>query len=258
MKRFDMHELREAQEYALDGGQALHCHAMNAGHLYDQDKRRLAHFAQRLGVRVVTIRREDSLKQHLDLCGKPFRRACEMIERRQTGLGYAEADQIAEAWSEHLLPLCERVEISGDLRRLQEHISSIDFLVLPEDDPARIDALLEAMRADGVIEFEKLGPHSKKFYIPQPGIWAQVYVVTHPATWGVRSITLTGPDDFAHWMVSRRVTGGALPDHLYVSYGVLMDGRTGYVLETPEETDYFDLCGLPWIRPQNRVARWTR
>ena len=269
MKLFEMRELRAAQEYAMDGGQALHCHTMNAGHplfrkypvvghLFDQDKRRLVHLAQRLGVKVIKVEHEGSLKQHIDLCGKPFDRAIEIIERMKVSVTYVEADEIAESFVEQLLPLCERVEISGELRRLQEEIHSIDILVQPEEDHTRINALLEAMRADGMIEFEKLGPLSKKFYLPKSGIWVQIYAVSHPATWGVRSVTLTGPDDFTHWMVSRRVTGGALPDHLYVSHGAVVDGRTGYKLKTPEETDYFDLAGLPWIRPQNRVARWSR
>jgi hypothetical protein len=89
MKLFEMREIREAQEYALQGNQALHVHTINQGHrmfkrypvighLFDQDKERLVQTAKQLGVRVIKIGREGERGQHIDLCGKPFEKACEL------------------------------------------------------------------------------------------------------------------------------------------------------------------------------------
>src|SRR3990172_9962110 len=100
MKRFEMKQIFEAKAYSKQGGQALHIHNMNIGHpmfkrypviahLFDADKTRLIATAKRLGVRVIKIGREGEDGQHIDLCGKPFERACkEAVEHgvQPTGL----------------------------------------------------------------------------------------------------------------------------------------------------------------------------
>jgi len=69
MKRFEMKEIREAKEFARQGGQALHVHNFNSGHplfrrypvighLFDADKARLIATVRRLGVRVIKVERE--------------------------------------------------------------------------------------------------------------------------------------------------------------------------------------------------------
>ena len=92
MRQFDERDVWEARDYALAGGQALHCHYqlgvrppacfrrdVNAGkaigHLFDQDRDRLKATARRFGVRVIVIERADKPLQHIDLCGKPMERA---------------------------------------------------------------------------------------------------------------------------------------------------------------------------------------
>lgn len=83
MKVFEMKQIREAIAYAVEGGQALHLHTLNAGHplfrrypviahLFDRDAKRLIKTVQELGVRVIKIEYEGTPKQHIDLCGKPF------------------------------------------------------------------------------------------------------------------------------------------------------------------------------------------
>lgn len=88
MKRLD--NVREAQEHALQGGQALHIYRaldMPApavfkrnkvwAHLFDQDRERLIKTARKLGVRVIVVHHEGRRGQHIDLCGKPLERAKE-------------------------------------------------------------------------------------------------------------------------------------------------------------------------------------
>jgi len=41
-----------------------------------------------------------------------------------------------------------------------------------------------------------------------------------------------------------------------VKEGAVWDGETEKTLATPEEVDYFNLCGMEWIEPKDRVARW--
>lgn len=80
--------VREAQEYAAKGGQALHVyralpmkapavfkrHKMWA-HLFDLDAERLVKAAKGLGVHVIKVHHEGRRGQHIDLCGAPLRKA---------------------------------------------------------------------------------------------------------------------------------------------------------------------------------------
>jgi len=94
MKHFTVWEVEEAQDHALEGGQALHTHqiivdrdkapacfvqAVDRGediaHLFDQDVIRLVKTVRRLGVRVVVVERRGQRGQHVDLCGQPLKRA---------------------------------------------------------------------------------------------------------------------------------------------------------------------------------------
>jgi len=98
MKRFGERDVWEARDYALSGGQALHCHYqlgtrppacfrrdVNAGkaigHLFDQDQTRLEATARRFGVRVVVVEKIGKPFQHIDLCGKPMERALSKCQR---------------------------------------------------------------------------------------------------------------------------------------------------------------------------------
>lgn len=103
MKKFEHTHLSEAIDHALSGGQALHLHQIiadrgkapscfvrevdagrNIAHLFDQDEERLVQTARSLGVRVILVERRGCHSQHIDLCGRPLRRAvamCEMDER---------------------------------------------------------------------------------------------------------------------------------------------------------------------------------
>ena len=103
MRRFKYLEIEAAIAYSLSGGQALHLHRVivdrakapacfvrevDAGrqiaHLFDQDENRLRETARSLGVSVILVERRGGRGQHIDLCGRPLRRAiamCEMDER---------------------------------------------------------------------------------------------------------------------------------------------------------------------------------
>jgi len=109
MGLFDEREIREAVQYAENGGQALHCHQIltpgapgcfvrdvnagkDIGHLFDLDLERLEKTARRLGVRVIVIDRADTSRQHLDLCGRPMERAIEKCRTSNRKRPYEKPD----------------------------------------------------------------------------------------------------------------------------------------------------------------------
>jgi hypothetical protein len=99
MKYFSHREIYEARAYAAKGGQALHVwkpgeagktwpgapgvfkRNMTWAHLFDQDVERLQATARRLGVRVIAVQDRRTRDQHIDLCGKPLKRAIKETEQ---------------------------------------------------------------------------------------------------------------------------------------------------------------------------------
>jgi hypothetical protein len=96
MRQFAQRQLHEALAHAQSGGQALHMMSgsfaylradtpncfkgrREIAHLFDQDRERLVTTARRLGVRVIKVEREGTLRQHIDLCGKPLERAQALV-----------------------------------------------------------------------------------------------------------------------------------------------------------------------------------
>lgn len=90
MKLFEERELRQADRWSQAGGQALHLfghpglypgapgcfkRTTRAAHLFDQDADRLSETARRLGVRRIVISHRGTFRQHVDLCGRPLKKA---------------------------------------------------------------------------------------------------------------------------------------------------------------------------------------
>lgn len=100
MKRFEHREIREAIAYAEGGGQALHVWDPGPGgwpgapavfqrnrpwaHLFDYDRERLIRTATSLGVRVIKVDSDGKRGQHIDLCGKPLKKAIGMCVKKDT------------------------------------------------------------------------------------------------------------------------------------------------------------------------------
>ena len=97
MTVFQQRRLHEAFAFAAAGGQALHLidgrfaylrrdtpqvfkNRAQLAHLFDQNKERLVATAKKLGVQVIRVEYPDHLRQHIDLCAGPLRRALQLCE----------------------------------------------------------------------------------------------------------------------------------------------------------------------------------
>lgn len=94
-KLFGETDIFEAYKFAETGGVALHVfggaaaypgapacfkRCSEAGHLFDRDIKRVKELAAIFGVCNVKVSHKGSSKQHVDLCGKPLKKAVEMCE----------------------------------------------------------------------------------------------------------------------------------------------------------------------------------
>jgi len=197
-------------------------------------------------------------------------------------MNHADALKIAQGLVELFQPACVRIEIKGSVCRMKAEPKDIEILAVPDLMPppigkiefgkplpkiykTRLDALIAEMIDSDVWFLKASGDKYKKIWLNKERIQVDLFLVTPPAEWGVQSVIRTGPSDFSHWMVTRKSRGGALPDGYIVEGGAVGnrvradkgDGRQG-VIPMPEEIDFFKLCGMDWIEPSQRVARWKR
>lgn len=166
----------------------------------------------------------------------------------------------------------ERIEIAGSVRRGKPEVKDIELVAIPNLMPPRPEfgqklvartrqaAVLYNLQRTGLIELIKDGEKYKQFWILQEHahlIKVDLFLVTPPAQWGVIQVIRTGPAEFSQWMVTPISKGGALPDGFHVDGGcVLADGMVACAQHMPEEQDFFTFCGLEWIEPGKREARW--
>ena len=193
---------------------------------------------------------------------------------------YADALRIAEGLVEKFRPACERIEIKGSVSRMKSEPRDIEILAIPlltvvpraklefgKPVPrvykTRLDMLVDEMIEADICYLKAGGEKYKKLWMIRESIQVDLFLVTPPAEWGVLSVIRTGPSDFSHWMVTRKSKGGALPNDFIVQDGAVGhrvrgdkgDGRQD-VIPMPEEIDFFKFCGLGWMDPWEREARW--
>lgn len=202
--------------------------------------------------------------------------------------------KVAEALVDHLRPACTRIEIKGSIARLKDEPGDIEILAVPDPAPvprARLqfgmpiprsyntllDKMVDEMRKDKSIEVFADGDRQKKFWLNYAGIKVDLFICIPPSDWGVQAVIRTGPSDFSHWCVSNRKIGGALPDAYFVKHQVVwikseiskydipenQDKAIDLLTPTnhlsmPEEIDFLKLLELGWIKPKDRVAKWTK
>lgn len=208
---------------------------------------------------------------------------------------HADALTVAQGLVEYLRPACTRIEIAGSIRRGKPEVKDIEIVAVPDfsapararpvfGQPApklyktRLDQLVDQFCAEGWAKIEKNGEKYKKLVLdPQKfgveiggvslfgGINLDLFLVMPPAEWGVQMVIRTGPADFSHWLVTRVRNGGVMPNTHRVQDGAVWLGATeekepdpSTKLAMPEEIDFLRFCGLDWIEPGEREARWKR
>lgn len=200
--------------------------------------------------------------------------------------------KVAESLVEHLRSACTRIEIAGSVRRGKAEVKDIEIVCVPDLSVAprraplefgkpippsyktELDRLIAGMED---VSLELKGPRMKKLFLRYAGIKCDLFINLPPAEWGVQLVIRTGPADFSHWLVTQRKFGGALPNGYFVKHQVVWDASQVRKSEMPEDPDkalkllaegnhvpmaeeaeFLGFCGLGWIEPRERAARWKR
>ncbi len=197
------------------------------------------------------------------------------------------AQSIAASLVETLRPACVRIEIAGSLRRAKAEVGDIEIVCIPItsvftlDDlfgqpyetvtinhlDETLDALLYGDPWELDPQLKRNGPHYKRLRHIQAGVCCDLFI-TDPRRWGVIYTIRTGPAAFSQALVSQ-----ALQHHTFVDDGLLHGHSRIYktdeqgksiplpcprgescslVVSTPEEIDFFNALGLPFVEPARR------
>lgn len=183
------------------------------------------------------------------------------------------AKRIADELIEHLRRACVQIEIAGSIRRRARWVHDIEIVAQPWLETQRatdlfgeitttyyscLDEVLADLHEQQILRAfpgSKHGDRFRQFAVAPTGINLDLFIVRPPAQWGSILAIRTGPAHYSHWLVTRRLAGGAMPSHLRQHNGALWNGDT--LIPTPTEADYFTALGispmpLPWDR---QVAR---
>lgn len=155
-----------------------------------------------------------------------------------------------------LLPLCKRLAVAGSIRRCKPEIGDIELVAIPlphldmfnQETPD--DHALNYYEWRGLGRIVKNGNKYKQIELYQ-GINLDLFIVTPPAQWGIQFLIRTGPADFSKRVVTQKKFGGLLPSNFRVQDGAIWSNN--HMIETPEEIGVFNLIGVPFIEPEQRI-----
>lgn len=155
-----------------------------------------------------------------------------------------------------LSPYCERMEVAGSVRRGKQQVKDLEMVIVPKIIPSTDlfgendgYSAIESAPMDKLGKIMKNGKRYKQ--IDLGGIMLDLFIVLPPAQFGVIFLIRVGPAEFSKFMVTPKNKGGALPIDAEVENGAVR--QNGKIILMPEETDFFEFCGIDFIEAEKRV-----
>lgn len=173
----------------------------------------------------------------------------------KTKLSLTDAHVLAQGLGNQLRSYCRRIEIAGSIRRGKNEVGDIEIVAVPYfgDDlfgNSTGDSKLNSVDWPTFGKVIKNGNKYKQIELHE-GITLDLFIVTPPAQFGVVFLIRTGPAEFSRKLVTPRNQGGLMPSNYKVKDGAVWSHN--HIIETPEESDVFDLFGLPYVEPELRT-----
>lgn len=159
---------------------------------------------------------------------------------------------LAEDLVQHLVPLCERVQIAGSIRRQKPFPKDIEIVCIPKMEPQRdmFGNLVEWCRIPEFITFvnslEKIKGDPRGKYTQRRFKNEVVDLfMANKTNWVNTLVIRTGSAEFTHLLMKRALRLGF--EH---RDGLMYNGDSKVLL--PTEEAFFELLNLPYIEPKDR------
>lgn len=168
---------------------------------------------------------------------------------------FEDAYRLAEQAAADLAPTLEQLKAVGSLRRKRPQVGDIEFLARPffQEDLLGGEAqpLLDDVRRvlHEIGRWIQGGDRAMRIgdLYGNEGVRLELYLVHPPAAWGSMLAIRTGPADLGKYCVSAMKRRG-----FYHDSGHARRLGTHEVVPTETEEQFFELAGVPCLRPMHR------
>jgi len=163
----------------------------------------------------------------------------------------ATAQRHAEKIMGALSPMCDRIEVSGSIRRQRETCNDIDIVVLPH---YGLQRKVRERCLQTCPEIRQDGDCNLSFVL-HGGVQVDVWFATHPrpdmfqpqpSTFGTRLLCRTGSRQFNIWFATQAVEKGFKWNPYWGLY------RETRCVAAESEADMFRVLDLEYIQPEDR------
>lgn len=158
---------------------------------------------------------------------------------------HSEAKHIAESLVKVIHPYCTRIEIAGSVRREKEYCKDIEIVLIPINANKLFNVLgMHLLKLDLYFKYIKNGEKYKQF--KYQGETIDMFIA-HPDNWGYIFAIRTGSSDYSHNVLAN----GWVKKGFKGENGFLT--KNGIIVPVREEIDLFNLIGIPYLPPQERI-----
>lgn len=179
-------------------------------------------------------------------------------------MSYEEALPLAQRIADHIRPAMERVEIAGSVRRKKETVGDIELVGTPCDRQRLIELLKDIGQhiKPGVPGTVPWAPKVESKYLRvrlTEGLNLDLFL-SHPDNFGGLFLMRTGSGSGPDGNSFNGFTPGIFSRWKKVSKGGRMVGCQpttveGLSIPLAEEQDFFDLLGMDFVPPEERVSK---
>ena len=150
-----------------------------------------------------------------------------------------DAEELAKRIVEHILPLCERVEVAGSIRRKKSEVRDIDLVLIPK--PLLWPRIIATLQRTMDAKVLKCGDRIAQLTIK--GVNVDLYVANEQ-TWGALLLIRTGSAEH-----NIKLSQIALRKGMKLSHkGLIKEGK----LVASTEEEIFKNLDLPYVEPEER------
>lgn len=174
---------------------------------------------------------------------------------------------VAERLMAALAPFVERVEVAGSIRRMKDGVGDVELVFIPKLETRQVD-MFSTEPADLVHErlndllYSKVlckrpskigvftwGMLNKLAIDAETGIPCDFFCEPNIADWHRTMIIRTGPRELNIKLIQSAAARGL---HVHAYSGAGITDATGKSIPYKDEAEFFALCGVPYIKPEDR------
>ena len=164
---------------------------------------------------------------------------------------------------EILSPHCERIELAGSVRRGKSEVNDIELVCIPKRSQDLLGTSADVCEGfiNAVNRFEKVrGEPTGKLtrrVLPNTGGVEMDIFIANADNWGWIMALHTGSADFAQVVLLgalKRSGLGAVDGYIY---NYREDCLNPKLVKVPDEAEFFEMIGLPFIDPRSRMGDYA-